>query len=94
MFYGSKNVSKIETIGSNQQQQQSISVNFQFKYWHSQEAKDSGCQAIALMDKNGQATFGAYPSTEIEVSSLEDYCIAHLISDVLPAIDPNAAVVV
>lgn len=93
MFYGSKNVSKIETIGSNQQQQ-SISVNFQFKYWYSQAAKDEGLQPSFLMDKAGQQTFGAYPTSEAEIGELEDYCIDQLVNVVLKGIDASVVVVV
>ena len=94
LTYGNKNVSRSETIGQSEGTYNSISVNYQFQYWYSQAAKDEGLQPSFLMDKAGQQTFGAYPTTEAEIVSLEDYCIAHLISQVLPAIDPNAAVVV
>lgn len=94
LSYGYKNVSKTETVGASGQEQQSVSVNFQFKYWHSKDAKDSGCQAMQLMDKNGQNTFCAYPATESEIGGLEDYCIDQLINVVLKGVDPTATVVV
>lgn len=93
LSYGYKNVSKTETVGTSGQEQQSVSVNFQFKYWHSKDAKDLGCQAMQLMDKNGQNTFGAYPTSESEIGELEDYCINQLINVVLKGIDANAKVI-
>lgn len=91
--YGSKNVSKTELVGNTGQTQQSVNVNFQFKYWHSQDAKDENMQAIPLTDRNGQVTFGAYPSTEGEVCDLEEYCLDQLVNVVLKGIDANAKVI-
>ena len=93
LTYGCKNDSKIETIGQSGGDQQMISVNYQFKYWHSQEAKEAGLQPMSFMDKGGQQTFGTYLSSDLEITALEDYCIAQLIETVLPTIDPTATVV-
>ena len=94
LTHGYKNISHIETIGASTSSNDSITVNYQFKFWHSQEAKTAGLQPEAFMDKAGQQTFGVYPATAEEVELLEDYCINHLITTILPGVDPNAVIVV
>lgn len=94
LSYGYKNTNQIETIGTISDNQQVVTVNYQFKFWHSQEAKTAGLQPEAFMDKAGQQTFGVYPASAEEVIALEDYCINHLITTILPGVDPNAVIIV
>ena len=92
--HGYKNSNDVQTIGDNPSSTQSIIVNCQFKYWTSQAAKDAELQPMLLTTTTGQTMFDAYPATEAEVVDLEAYCLNLLTANILPSIDPNAAVVV
>ena len=94
LMYGYKNNTAVQTIGDNPSTSQSIVINCQFKYWTSQAAKDAGYQPMLLMSTTGQTMFAAYPTTEAEVADLETYCLNQLTTVILPAIDPNAVIVV
>ena len=91
--HGYKNSSDTQTIGDNPSVTQNIVVNCQFKYWTSQAAKDAELQPMLLTTTTGQTMFDAYPATETEVIDLEAYCLNLLTANILPSIDPNAAVV-
>ena len=92
LSYGYKNINQTETIGSSQSSQRLVSISFQFKYWHSDEAKVIGFQPMQLTEIDGQGTFGAYPTSDDDIVDLEQFCIDQLINVVLPSIDPNFVV--
>lgn len=93
MQYGNINLSKMVTIGTSNTESESVSVNYMFKYWHSEQSKSDGSQHMILTGLDGQTMFGTFPSGESEIGDLEEYCIKNLIEVVLPGIDPNFEVI-
>ena len=92
--YGFKNISITEAIGENPQSSTDISARCQFKYWTSLAAKNAGAQPMVLTDSQGAVTFTMAPASAEEISDLETYCLNQLTTVILPAIDPNAVIVV
>ena len=92
--YAHRHVGTSEVIGDNPMTNQTATVNYIFKYWYSQAAKDAGLQPNVLMSLQGNQSFDVYTALSDATLDLETFCINHLISTTLLAIDPNAVVVV
>lgn len=91
--YAHRHTGNSEIIGDGAMTNQTATVNYMFKYWHSQTAKDEGLQPSMLMSLQGNQSFDVYPPISETSMDLETFCINHLITATLPAIDPAAVVV-
>ncbi|WP_321149345.1 hypothetical protein [Aeromonas jandaei] len=89
LSYAQKTVNRVELFGAEQPQEQSVSVIYQFKYWHDLEALEAGKPPLLLSNNDGATMFSRVKHGEAEVSDLEGFCIEHLFSEVMPAIDPS-----
>lgn len=90
--YAHRHLGTSEIIGEGAMSNQTVTVNYIFKYWYSQETKDAGLQPSVLVSLQGNQSFDVYPPITEAAVDLETFCINHLTTVTLPAIDPAAVV--
>ena len=91
--HANRHTGQSEIIGDSVSSSQMVSVNYVFRYWYSQEAKNTGMQPSVLVTLNGSSSFDVYPTIDESTEDLETFCINHLLTVTLPAIDPAATVI-
>ena len=90
--YAHRHLGNSEIIGEGAMINQTVTINYIFKYWYSQETKDAGLQPSTLISLQGNQSFDVYPPYSEAAVDLETFCINHLTTVVLPGIDPAAVV--
>ena len=93
LYYAHRQIGTAEIIGEGAMTNQTVTVNYRYQYWYSQETKDAGLQPSLLISLQGAQAFDVYPPVTEATVDLETFCKEHLLTTVLPAIDPAATVV-
>lgn len=86
--YAQKTVNRIETIGTTRTEDSSVTIAYQFKYWHSEDAFLDGKQPMILANSDGSTMFAGNVQGVLDVEHTEQFCISHLVEEVLPKLDP------
>lgn len=87
--YAQKTVNRVETIGTARTEDSSVTIAYQFKYWHSEDSWTGDKQPMILTNANGSTMFGGNVNGVTDVEHVEQFCISHLVEEVLPALDPE-----
>lgn len=87
--YAQKTVNRVETIGTTRTEDSSVTIAYQFKYWHSEDAFVSEKQPMLLANADGSTMFAGNVQGVLDVEHVEQFCISHLIEEVLPKLDPE-----
>ncbi|MEE1913683.1 hypothetical protein ACK36G_18815 [Aeromonas veronii] len=87
--YAQKTVNRVETIGTTRTEDSSVTIAYQFKYWHSREAVLAEKQPMVLTSAEGSTMFAGNVQGVLDVEHVEQFCISHLVEEVLPKLDPE-----
>lgn len=82
--HGAYSSTAYETIGDHVSSSTSISVAAQYRYWHSQAARDAGALPMAFMLHSGDSNFSSQPA--VPVSDIEGYCLSYFVEALLPQV--------